>query len=86
MTASTGIAAANVGGVTIHSWAGLGLGDKPVDELLAKLSKDARARWTNCSVREEEQGNMPLVSRFALPFAQLALLSLVSVLGSPLQC
>ena len=27
ITASTGIAAVNVGGITIHSWAGIGLGD-----------------------------------------------------------
>lgn len=32
ITASTGIAAVNIGGSTIHSWAGIGLGDgKPKD-------------------------------------------------------
>lgn len=33
ITASTGIAAVNVGGITLHSWAGLGLGEKNADEL-----------------------------------------------------
>lgn len=30
VTATTGVAALNVGGTTINSWAGLGVGDKPV--------------------------------------------------------
>ena len=51
VTASTGIAAANISGVTIHSWAGLGLGEAPVEELMGKLSKDAKKRWMNCSVK-----------------------------------
>lgn len=29
ITASTGMAAVNIKGVTLHSWAGIGLGDKP---------------------------------------------------------
>lgn len=31
VTASTGIAALNVGGMTIHSWAGLGIGNRPIN-------------------------------------------------------
>ncbi|MFN7039262.1 MAG: DEAD/DEAH box helicase [Alphaproteobacteria bacterium] len=34
VTASTGIAAVHIGGVTIHSWAGIGLGNAPVSEII----------------------------------------------------
>ncbi len=34
VTASTGIAAVNVGGGTLHSWACLGLGDRPVSDIV----------------------------------------------------
>lgn len=38
ITASTGIAAVNVGGQTIHSWSGIGLGNLPIDQLLKNFS------------------------------------------------
>ena len=34
ITATTGIAAYNIGGQTIHSWAGIGLGDAEVYDLV----------------------------------------------------
>lgn len=37
ITASTGIAAVNVGGMTIHSWAGIGLGDDKPRNLAARI-------------------------------------------------
>lgn len=37
IAASTGIAAVNVGGLTLHSWAGLGKGDDPVKDIVAKI-------------------------------------------------
>lgn len=37
VTASTGIAAINVGGQTLHSWAGLGLGNLPLNEILRNI-------------------------------------------------
>lgn len=50
-TATTGIAAINlsipeiqIAGCTLHSWAGVGLGDKPPEKLLAMVSHDERAR------------------------------------------
>lgn len=37
VTASTGIAAVHIGGVTLHSWAGLGVGNIPFEELLRRI-------------------------------------------------
>lgn len=38
VTASTGLAACNIGGVTLHSFAGIGLGKEPAPELVKKVS------------------------------------------------
>ncbi|KAF5384756.1 hypothetical protein D9757_006264 [Collybiopsis confluens] len=50
ITASTGIAAVNIGGSTIHSWAGIGLGDDEVDKYVGKFRgnkkfRNVRDRW-----------------------------------------
>jgi ATP-dependent DNA helicase PIF1 len=37
ITASTGIAAVNVGGQTLHSWAGIGLGNLPAEQIIENL-------------------------------------------------
>jgi ATP-dependent DNA helicase PIF1 len=37
ITATTGIAAINIGGVTLHSWAGIKLGDEPVKNFIGKV-------------------------------------------------
>lgn len=37
VTASTGIAAVNVGGMTIHSWAGIGIGEGTVKQLCLRI-------------------------------------------------
>lgn len=50
VTASTGIAAQHISGVTIHSFAGIGLGKNNKETLLAKLSQESRQRWERCSV------------------------------------
>ena len=44
VTASTGLAACNVGGVTLHSFAGIGLGKEAAPELVRKIKKNAKAR------------------------------------------
>jgi hypothetical protein len=36
----------NIGGSTIHSWAGIGLGKETVEELVGVLSSNAVERWT----------------------------------------
>ena len=42
-TATTGVAALNVGGSTIHSWAGLGIADDDGMELLDKVAENKKA-------------------------------------------
>jgi ATP-dependent exoDNAse (exonuclease V) alpha subunit len=43
ITATTGIAAYNIGGQTLHSWAGIGLGDVDVAHLIEKVKKNKLA-------------------------------------------
>lgn len=52
VTAPTGIAALPLGGNTIHSFAGIGLGTDPVDLMLHKLRSNVKltSRWSNVRV------------------------------------
>lgn len=52
VTASTGLAACNVGGVTLHSFAGIGLGKEAVPELVKKIKRNPKAklRWMRTKV------------------------------------
>lgn len=50
VTASTGLAAAALGGTTLHAWAGVGLATAPAEELVRYMRKGARARWARTRV------------------------------------
>lgn len=52
VTATTGIVAASHGGVTLHTFAGVGLGKGPPDEVIARtmMRRDAVNRWVETEV------------------------------------
>lgn len=50
MTGTTGVAAFNIGGQTIHSFAGLGLADEPAINLIAKVYKNRKAKERICGI------------------------------------
>jgi ATP-dependent DNA helicase PIF1 len=42
VTAATGIASVNIGGSTLHSWAGIGLGKEQLESLVTKITRPKR--------------------------------------------
>lgn len=62
VTASTGIAACNIGGVTLHSFGGIGLGLEDAVVLAAKVRKSRKAsnRWLRTKVLVIDEGTLQL--------------------------
>jgi ATP-dependent DNA helicase PIF1 len=58
VTASTGMAACNIGGTTIHSFAGIGIGNDSAQKLIDKVRKNrnANAKWQRCKVLVIDEG------------------------------
>lgn len=52
VTASTGLAACNIGGVTLHSFGGIGLGKEDVPQLVKKIKRNQKAknRWIRTKI------------------------------------
>lgn len=75
VTASTALAATNVGGGTLHSWAGCGLAKLPADVLYSNMrvtekthdrKKAQYARWTDCKVLIIDEGRQGTDRELAL--------------------
>ena len=58
VTASTGLAACNLGGVTLHSFAGIGLGIESAEDLATKIRKNKKSssRWLRTKVLIIDEG------------------------------
>jgi ATP-dependent DNA helicase PIF1 len=79
VTASTGIAACNIGGITLHSFGGIGLGAESATDLATKIKRNQKAttRWNRTKVLIIDESTflsvksdlitvlMPLVSLYA---------------------
>lgn len=55
-----GIAACNIGGITIHSFSGIGTGDGSPENLITKVRKNKKAcsRWARTKVLIIDEGRM----------------------------
>lgn len=60
ITASTGIAGLNIGGSTVHSFAGIGLGKEPADKLAERIKNSLRLkqRWCNTKTLIIDEGQI----------------------------
>ena len=60
VTASTGLAACNIGGVTLHSFAGIGLGKEDAQTLVKKIRRNQKAkhRWMRTKVLVVDEVSM----------------------------
>jgi hypothetical protein len=61
----SGIAACNIGGVTIHSFAGIGLGIESAEDLVTKIKKNKKAstRWLRTKVLIIDEGQYAVITQ-----------------------
>ena len=67
LTSAIGVAACNIGGTTLHKFAGFGIGDLPVRELIAKIKKNRQAaqRWRTTRVLIIDEGKHRITNNAA---------------------
>jgi ATP-dependent DNA helicase PIF1 len=68
VTAPTGIAAVNVGGVTIHSFAGIGLGHGETEAIIGRVKRNQKAceKWSNAAALVIDEVSMLSAQLFEL--------------------
>lgn len=66
VTASTGAAAVNVSGTTIHSFSGAGIGDRPAQDLVYRLRNDKREAILACKMLAIDEISMLSAEMFDL--------------------
>ena len=49
VTATTGLAACAIGGVTVHHWAGIGAGDRPISDLVSMALRKRGQQWRSAT-------------------------------------
>jgi ATP-dependent DNA helicase PIF1 len=83
ITASTGIAACNIGGVTLHSFSGIGIGEGTPESLAIKVrkNKNAVSRWLRCRVLIIDEGES---SQSSIGYTSIIFSWIVSMLDGDL--
>ena len=63
VTGSTGIAACHIGGVTLHSFAGIGLGKEGAPQLVDRVRQKPHAlkQWRACEVLVVDEVSLPCI-------------------------
>ena len=64
ITAATGIASVNIGGCTLHSWAGVGIGKETKEQLLGRLLGYDRYLRQKASSSDEQVSQNRVVARW----------------------
>jgi ATP-dependent DNA helicase PIF1 len=70
VTASTGVAALQIGGETIHSWSGIGVGDKPASDVIRNL-RSRQSQWGDQTLRRMVEAKTLVVDEISMLSADL---------------